>query len=115
MSPTLYHDLSTDRNMGWVPSNAWLTYLTLDAPEPTVMYDLGVPSAGVIRLAPLGTPPMAVVDGPRVHDLPRWLPRLPIGTPEVALIVALLLGLAGGIVFLIRCGSKPTGRAPSLE
>jgi hypothetical protein len=109
MSPTLYHDLSTDRNMGWVPSNAWLTYLTLDAPEPSVTYDLGVSSAGVIRLAPFGTPPIAVVDGPRVHDLPRWLPQLPIGTPEVALIVALLLGIVGGLVFMIRRRTRPTG------
>ena len=32
MNPTLFHDLSTDRNMGWVWQNSWVTYLSLDAP-----------------------------------------------------------------------------------
>jgi hypothetical protein len=36
VTSTLYHDLSTDRNMGWVRPDSWLTYLILDAPEPTV-------------------------------------------------------------------------------
>src|SRR5262245_1915931 len=85
--PTLYHDLSTDRNMSWVSPESWLTYLTLNAPEPSVTYDLGVSSKGVIRLAPYGTPPMAVVGGQSHHDLPGWLPRLPLGTPQVVLIV----------------------------
>jgi hypothetical protein len=31
LTPTLYHDRSTDRNMGWVRSDSWLTYLSLDA------------------------------------------------------------------------------------
>jgi hypothetical protein len=109
MHPALYHDLSTDRNMGWVPADAWLTYLTLDAPEPSVTYDIGVSPSGVIRLAPYGTPPMAVVNGPAVHDLPGWLPRLPIGTPEVALTLVLLLGIAGGLVALVRRSLRPAG------
>ena len=32
VNPTLFHDLSTDRNMGWVRQNSWLTYLNLNAP-----------------------------------------------------------------------------------
>jgi hypothetical protein len=107
MHPALYHDLSTDRNMGWVSANAWLTYLTLDAPEPSVTYDMGVSSAGVIRLAPYGTSPMAVVDSPSVHDLPGWLPRLPMGTPQVALVLVLLLSVAGGLVVLVRRRLRP--------
>jgi len=35
MTATLYHDLSTDRNMGWVRSGSWVTYLNLNAPEPS--------------------------------------------------------------------------------
>src|SRR2546425_1249890 len=38
MNSTLYHDLSTDRNMGWVWSNSWVTYLNLDAPASAVTY-----------------------------------------------------------------------------
>ena len=46
VTPALYHDLSTDRNMGWVRPDSWLTYLTLNAPEPRVTYDLeSVPQA----------------------------------------------------------------------
>src|SRR6266700_3416062 len=102
LTPTLYHDLSTDRNMGWVSPDSWLTYLTLDAPEPTVTYDLGVSSKGVIRLAPYGTPPIAVVDGQTSHNLPGWLPKLPLGTPQVVLTVFTLLSIVSGIFFIVR-------------
>src|ERR1700682_5123143 len=33
MTDSLYKDLSTDKNMGWVPRDSWLTYLTLNAPD----------------------------------------------------------------------------------
>ena len=102
VTPTLYHDLSTDRNMSWVSPESWLTYLTLNAPEPSVTYDLGVSSKGVIRLAPYGTPPMAVVGGQSHHDLPGWLPRLPLGTPQVVLIVFTLLCLGSRLFLLVR-------------
>src|SRR5215469_12777474 len=46
MNPTLYHDLSTDRNMSWVWPESWVTYLNLDAPASAVTYDLGVSSTG---------------------------------------------------------------------
>src|SRR5712692_4107263 len=102
VTPTLYHDLSTDRNMGWVRPESWLTYLTLNAPEPTVTYDLGVSSSGVIRLAPYGTPPMAVVDGQVSHDLPGWLPRLPLGAPQMMLIIFIPLCIASGLFLIVR-------------
>src|SRR5437879_9403926 len=60
VSTQLYHDLSTDRNMGWVWRNSWLTYLTLDAPSPQVTYDLSVNNAGVFHTVPFGTAPMAL-------------------------------------------------------
>jgi hypothetical protein len=101
MNPSLFHDLSTDRNMGWVRSDSWLTYLTLDAPEKAVSYDLGVAPNGVIRLAPFGTPPMVVVDGV-ASQIPTWVPRLPLGTPQVALAVLFVLILLGGLVVLYR-------------
>lgn len=100
VNPTLFHDLSTDRNMGWVPQGSWLTYLSLNAPDTAVTYDLGISSSGVIRIAPFGTPPMAVVDGQHSHDLPGWLPTLPLGTPQTAETLAFLLGI-GVLVYLI--------------
>jgi len=99
MTPLLYHDLSTDRNMGWVRSDSWLTYLSLDTPGSTVNYDMGISSTGVIRLAPFGTVPMKVVDGQSSHELPAWLPTLPMGTPQNAQTLALLLGILV-VVFL---------------
>jgi Uncharacterized protein conserved in bacteria (DUF2330) len=111
LNPTLYHDLSTDRNMSWVWQDSWLTYLSLNAPASAVTYDLGIDRAGVIRLAPFGTPPMAVVDGQASHELPSWLPRLPIGTPQFVLGLVLLLS-AGSSLFLVlraRARSRSNG------
>jgi hypothetical protein len=111
LTPTLYHDLSTDRNMGWVSPDSWLTYLTLDAPEPTVTYDLGVSSKGVIRLAPYGTPPIVVVDGQTSRNLPGWLPKLPLGSPQVVLTVFTLLSIVSGIFFIVRGRRRARARA----
>ena len=44
---------STDRNMNWVRSDSWWTYLSLDAPDSAVTYDMGISPTDVIRLAPL--------------------------------------------------------------
>src|SRR5260370_19203191 len=68
MTPTLYHDLSTDRNMGWVRSGSWVAYFNLNAPQPTVSYDLGVSGAGIRQLAPYGTRPIDVVHGQPSHQ-----------------------------------------------
>ncbi|HEU5375072.1 MAG TPA: DUF2330 domain-containing protein [Ktedonobacteraceae bacterium] len=102
MTDQLYHDLSSDRNMGWVRPDSWFTYLSLDATEPQVTYDLGITNNGVIRLAPFGTPPMAIVDGMRAQELPGWIPTLPMYTPQwveagLAVLLAALLTF-----FLVR-------------
>src|SRR5205823_2545120 len=102
LTPELFHDLSTDRNMSWVRQDSWLTYLSLDAPEPAVTYDLGISSSGVIRVAPFGTPPMDVVNTQQSHELPAWVPTLPMGTPQVALWFAVVLGVAAGLVGFVR-------------
>jgi uncharacterized protein DUF2330 len=99
MTPELYHDLSTDRNMSWVRSDGWLTYLSLDAPDTTVTYDLGVSNDGVIHLAPFGTAPMAVVDRAG-GGLPGWFPRLPIGLAQTLFWIEVVLVAIGGLVWL---------------
>ncbi|HET8906830.1 MAG TPA: DUF2330 domain-containing protein [Ktedonobacterales bacterium] len=114
MNPTLYHDLSTDRNMGWVPSNAWLTYLTLNSTEPQVTYDLSLSSAGVIELSPFGTS-LATFDRTS-RALPGWVPQLPLGTPQTALLVGIIVGLATLLVVVIRRGERrpaPATRTPN--
>jgi hypothetical protein len=95
MTDQLYKDLSSDRNMGWVQRDSWFTYLSLDTPSENVTYDLGVSNDGVIRLALFGTPPMAVVDG--TDSLPKWLPALPLNTPQW--VIGFLVVLA--VIFLL--------------
>lgn len=116
MTPQLYQDLSSDRNMGWVQPDSWLTYLSLDAPSEQVSYDLGISSTGVIHLAPFGTPPMAVADVAHVQQLPAWFPTLPMNTPqwvEALLAVVLLTALA---FFLVRrARSKRTFTNPTVQ
>lgn len=104
LTSKLYHDLSTDRNMGWVRQDSWLTYLTLDAKEEQVTYDLGVTSGGVITLAPFGTDPKKV--GAAANSVATALPHLPIGTPEVGLIVILVLALGFGFYKLLSFGAN---------
>ncbi len=101
LSDQLFHDLSTDRNMSWVRPDSWLTYLSLNTPSSNVTYDMGVSKSGVIRLAPFGTAPMAVVDGQRAlaQELPGWLPSLPLGTPQFILTLVALLSV---VVIAIR-------------
>ncbi|HLQ10848.1 MAG TPA: hypothetical protein VK134_04545, partial [Ktedonobacteraceae bacterium] len=102
MNDRLYHDLSTDRNMGWVWRDSYVTYLTLDAPSDAVTYDMGVSSSGVIKLAHFGTAPMAVVDGPVASNLLGWMPLLPLGAPEFMLDILIALSVIGGIVLIAR-------------
>jgi hypothetical protein len=108
MNGSLYHDLSTDRNMGWVSSQGWLTYLSLDAPSEEVTYDMGVTSRGVIRISPFGTAPMAVGGGLPNQALPAWLPSMPLGTPEVALSVLVIGGL-GILLYLLWRSQRTKG------
>jgi hypothetical protein len=110
MNPSLYHDLSTDRNMSWVRPDGWLTYLSLDTPENAVTYDLGVSSRGVIRLAPFGTPPMQVADDAS-SSIPSWVPNLPLGTPEVALTILFIVSMISVLFFFFRRKQRTEHRA----
>lgn len=111
MNPSLYHDLSTDRNMSWVRSGGWFTYLSLNAPDTQVNYDLGVSPSGIIRVAPFGAAPMSVVDSQMNHEAPGWLPRLPLGSPQILLTLALILGVGGWLGWLVRRSVKLQQRA----
>lgn len=101
MNATLYHDLSTDRNMGWVCSDGWLTYLSLDAPEEQVTYDLSVTDSGIIKLGHFGMAPMAIAAPAQSSDFWSALPRLPLGTPQTVLVVLVLLAICGILAWVI--------------
>lgn len=98
MSDSLYHDLSTDKNMSWVRRDSWLTYLSLNAPDEQVTYDMSVTPMGVVKVAPFGTRPMAIVDGSSSSAKAASLPTAPMGSPNVALVLVLL----AGAVWLVR-------------
>ena len=68
MGSLLQHDLSSDRNMSWVPQQGWLSYLTLDAPSPQVTYDMTVTPDGSVRLASMGVGPVAGAKAPALTD-----------------------------------------------
>ena len=72
MNQRLHDDLSSDRNMGWVPVNAWVTHLTLEAPSPAVTYDMSLAGDSSIRLASLGTEPeAAATQAPQAQFTPH--------------------------------------------
>ena len=104
MNPSLYHDLSTDRNMSWVRSDSWLTYVALDAPAETVTYDLSVTPDGIMSLTHFGVAPTARTQS--ASALPGWLPRLPIGAPEVLLLLLLAAALGGAGYVLVQRGRR---------
>jgi len=94
MTDSLYKDLSTDKNMGWVPRDSWLTYLTLNAPDNKVTYDMSVTPMGIVKVAPFGTKPMAIVDGNAVADRALDAPTAPMGTAMTLLILGIVFGAA---------------------
>jgi hypothetical protein len=94
MTDSLYHDLSTDKNMGWVRKDSWLTYLSLNAPDEEVTYDMSVTPMGVVKIAPFGTKPMAIVDGNGNQTPALDAPTAPMGTAMSLLILAIVFGAA---------------------
>ena len=83
----LYSDLSSDRNMSWMPSTGWLTYLQLRASSESVTYDLGVAGDGRIRLASFGTSPAQTVSDPAV-PASAWPWALGVAAGAAVVLVA---------------------------
>jgi hypothetical protein len=94
MTDNLFRDLSTDKNMSWVRRDSWLTYLTLNAPDEKVTYDLSVTPMGVVKVAPFGTKPMAIVDGTAAATEPLDAPTAPMGTAMTLLVLGIVIGAA---------------------
>jgi len=94
MTDNLFRDLSTDKNMSWVRRDSWLTYLTLNAPDDKVTYDLSVTPMGVVKVAPFGTKPMAIVDGTAAATQPLDAPTAPMGTAMTLLVLGIVIGAA---------------------
>ncbi|MDQ6714022.1 MAG: DUF2330 domain-containing protein [Candidatus Dormibacteraeota bacterium] len=91
MTDSLYRDLSSDKNMGWVRQDSWLTYLTLNAPDDKVTYDMSVTPMGVVKVAPFGTQPMAIVEGNTAATKPLDVPTAPMGTALTLMILGIVI------------------------
>jgi hypothetical protein len=90
-SRSLLDDLRSDRRMGWIPSNAWLTYLKIDTPASTLTNDLAIDASGY------GHPdPVAAGFAPATPSLPAAWP--------VAWVWALAIVVLGAIVVAARRG-----------
>ena len=94
MTDSLYNDLSSDKNMSWVRRDSWLTYLTLNAPDEKVTYDMSVTPMGVVKVAAFGTEPMAIVDGKAVANRPLDVPTAPMGTAMTLLLLGIVIAAA---------------------
>ena len=109
MNASLHSDLTSDRNMAWVPASGWLTYLKLNAPSNDVTYDLGVGADSAIHLASFGTAPARTV-------LPSPAPEPAIGL--VTGLAALLIAAAAYAVWrrsrlTMSTGSMSSGMSMS--
>ncbi len=94
MTDSLYRDLSSDKNMSWVRRDSWLTYMTLNAPDTKVTYDMSITPMGVVKIAPFGTKPMAIVDGNTMAPRALDVPTAPMGTPFALLMLAIVVAAA---------------------
>jgi hypothetical protein len=54
-SPQLIADLRSDRGMGWMPDDLWLSYLRVNAPAGELTYDLAIDGSGAGHPDPYAT------------------------------------------------------------
>jgi len=80
-SRSLLDDLRSDRRMGWIPSDAWLTYLKIDTPASTLTNDLAIDASGY------GYPdPVAAGFAPAAPRLPAAWPASWVGVFGVVVL-----------------------------
>ena len=54
-SPQLVADLRSDRGMGWMPDDLWLSYLRVNVPAGDLTYDLAIDGSGAGHPDPAAT------------------------------------------------------------
>ena len=106
MTPQLHTDLSSDRNMAWVPSDGWVTHLTLNASSTTVDYDMNVSPSGDIRLVSFALPFSDAAAKPS----PAYAPQAHIGSASLLALVAVVVVAVGLAALLV---SRARGRSGS--
>jgi hypothetical protein len=90
-SEGLLADLRSDRGMEWVPDNAWLTKIAIDAKAPQLGFDLAIDASGAgspSRVA-AGLDLPGAVD-PTVMAAMRWFATIAFVTVSLGAIVVLI-------------------------
>jgi hypothetical protein len=94
-----------------VPNDGWITHLTLNAPSPTVDYDMTVSPGGDIRLVSFA-----------LSNAVPYQPQPHLSTPSFAALIGIVLGavfLCATLVLLRlrprRSVANPEGANPNAE
>ena len=98
-SQGLLDDLRSDRNMGWVPADGWLTKVAIDGDAPQLSYDLAIDASGAgvpsYVQAGLSSPAPFVLDNAGL----------------VRLLLAATLGV-GALLLVLVLGRRPVAAQP---
>jgi hypothetical protein len=101
---SLLDDLRSDRGMGWIPSDAWLTKVAIDAEARSLSYDLAIDASGAGAPSPVDAGFTLVSPG----DVVRLAREQGIdGRRAVLALVLSLIGVAG---VMIAAGLRPGGQ-----
>lgn len=98
-SDGLLADLRSDRGMGWVPDNGWLTKVAVDGQAAQLDYDLAVDASGAGRPSAIDAG-LALPSGPAVSN--------PVDVGRALLALAFVgLGLVGvSLIGFVRPGGR---------
>lgn len=92
---SLLDDLRSDRDMGWVPTDAWLTKLTIDARASTLTFDLAISPDGLAAPDPVdagvgyGALPQPEPPGIQPADIARILAAVGLAGAGLAMVFGL--------------------------
>jgi hypothetical protein len=93
-STSLLDDLRSDKGMGWVPKDMWLSYLQVDSPARNLDYDLAISahedSLPSLRRAGIAAPEARVIAAPG-RGLPLWPLSVGLVSGSVALVAVLVV------------------------
>jgi hypothetical protein len=101
---SLLDDLRSDRGMGWIPSDAWLTKVAIDAAARSLSYDLAIDASGAGAPSPVDAG-FTLVSPADVIQLAREQ-----GIDGRRALLAVVLSLIGVAGVMIAAGLRPGGQ-----
>jgi hypothetical protein len=101
---SLLDDLRSDRGMGWIPSDAWLTKVAIDGDARSLSYDLAIDASGAGAPSPVDAG-FTLVSPADVIQLAREQ-----GIDGRRALLAVVLSLIGVAGVMIAAGLRPGGQ-----